>query len=89
MKNGVPINEQGEKWWLDSSIIRKALLLVFPAISAILGLFNLPFSQDIQDGILAAVTLSVTAYVGITLMIDRWKVSKHTTTTPITFSKPN
>lgn len=79
------------KWWLDSSIIRKALLLIFPAISAILGLFHLPFSQDLQDGILAVVTLSVTAYVGITLMIDRWKASKRVVNViaPITFSKPN
>jgi len=79
------------KWWLDSSIVRKALLLIFPAVSAVLGLFNLPFSQDLQDGILAIVTLGITAYVGITLMVDRWKASKRTADViaPITFSKPN
>ena len=78
------------KWWLDSTIVRKALLLLFPVVAQVLKLFNLPFPQETQDTVEAIVTLGILAYVGITLMVDRFNVSrrKQTIVAPITFAKP-
>lgn len=74
------------KWWLDSTIVRKALLLLFPVVAQVLKLFNLPFPQETQDTVEAIVTLVIVAYVGITLLIDRFNVShkKTTVVSPIT-----
>ena len=83
MKNGVFVNEQGQKWWLDSQTVRATLLTAVPTIVTLLALVGVHIQNDqvelFVNGIAAVVGL-----VGLVkLLIDRFGKKD------ITFKKPN
>lgn len=83
MKNGVFVNEQGQKWWLDSQTVRAALLTAVPTIVTLCALFNVHIEND-QVELFVNGVAAVVGLVGIVkLLIDRFGKKD------ITFKKPN
>lgn len=83
MKNGVRVNERGQKWWLDSQTVRATLLTAVPTVVTLGALFGVNIQNDqvelFVNGIAAVVGL-----VGLAkLLIDRFEKKD------ITFKKPN
>ena len=82
MKNGVFVNEQGQKWWLDSQTVRAALLTAVPTIVTLCALFNVHIEND-QVELFVNGVAAVVGLVGIVkLMIDRFSKKD------ITFKRP-
>lgn len=82
MKNGVFVNEQGQKWWLDSQTVRATLLTAVPTIVTLCALFNVHIEND-QVELFVNGVAAVVGLVGIVkLIIDRFSKKD------ITFKRP-
>jgi len=82
MKNGVLVNEQGQKWWLDSQTVRATLLTAVPTIVTLCALFNVHIEND-QVELFVNGVAAVVGLAGIVkLIIDRFSKKD------ITFKRP-
>lgn len=82
MKDGVFVNDQGQKWWLDSQTVRATLLTAVPTIVTLCALFNVHIEND-QVELFVNGVAAVVGFVGIVkLIIDRFSKKD------ITFKRP-
>ena len=83
MKDGVPVNDQGQKWWLNSQTVRATLLTAVPTIVTLGALFGVHVQND-QVELFVNGVAAVVGLVGLVkLLIDRFEKKD------ITFKKPN
>ena len=72
MKNGFLVNDQGQKWWLNSQTVRSTLLTAVPTIVTLCALFNVQINNE-QVELFVNGVAAVVGLVGIVnLMIDRF-----------------
>lgn len=83
MKDGVPVNEQGQKWWLNSQTVRATLLTAVPTIITLCALFGVQIQNDQVELFINGIA-AVVGLVGIAkLVFDRFSKKD------ITFKRPN
>lgn len=83
IKDGVPVNEQGQKWWLNSQTVRATLLTAVPTIVTLGALFGVHVQNDQVELFVNGVAALVGLIGLIKLLVDRFEKKD------ITFKNPN
>lgn len=83
MKDGVPVNEQGQKWWLNSQVVRATLLTAVPTIVTLLALFGVQLQNEQVELFVNGVAALVGVVGLVKLLVDRFEKKD------ITFKNPN